>query len=157
SQSGTSQSGNMGVAWHSVVITKVADSVTWVIDGITIATVPTAAATLSTNVFVGYADQFGGTLSSVPIMSFAIVDNLRVETLTAPTIPIITSIQIVGGNVQINFTGAVSDSPSAFTVRSAGTVNGAYLDTAATITGGSGTFQAVLPVNGQTRFYYIKR
>ncbi|MEO5803942.1 MAG: hypothetical protein ABIR24_10455, partial [Verrucomicrobiota bacterium] len=42
SQSGTSQSGNMGVAWHSVVITKVADSVTWVIDGITIATVPTA-------------------------------------------------------------------------------------------------------------------
>ncbi len=160
SQSGTSQPGNMGVAWHTVVVTKATNAVTWVIDGITIATVPTATATLSTNVFVGYADQFAGTLSSVPVMSFAIVDNLRVETFVAapPAAPRITSIRIVGSNVEINFTGAAADAPSSFAVQSAAVVTGTYADTAATITSpGAGVFQATFPINGATRFYRIRR
>ena len=58
SQTGTSQPGNMGISWHTVVITKKGSTVTWVIDGITIATVPAGSAVLGSNVFVGYQDLF---------------------------------------------------------------------------------------------------
>jgi hypothetical protein len=160
-QTGISQAGNMGASWHSVVVTKVTNIVTWAIDGITIATVTNDPASLSTNVFIGYHDEFAGS-SGTPAMSFAIVDNLKVMTYsdappTTPSAANITRIAVSGGNVQINFTGAITDDASAFTIQSSQTVNGTYSNTAATITGGAGSFQASLPVNGTTRFYRIKR
>jgi hypothetical protein len=156
SQTGTSQGGNMGVAWHTVVVTKETNTVTWVIDGILIATVSAEFVPLSTNVFVGYQDLFPGA-PSVPAMSFALVDNLRVETLVPPAEIRITSIQIVGGNVQIDFTGAASDTVASFALQNSGTVNGTYADVAATITQtGPGAFRATIAVGVSPQFYRIR-
>jgi hypothetical protein len=155
-QTGTSQPGNMGVAWHTVVITKATNAVTWVIDGIPIATVP--ADTLPNgNVFVGFSDLFPGA-SSVPAMSFALVDNLRVETYVSAPI-VITHIATVSGNVEITFTGPPEASPGNFKLQSSGTVGGAYADnnTAVLSSLGGGAFTAVAPLSGSSQFYRIKR
>jgi hypothetical protein len=95
-------------------------------------------------------------------MSFAIVDNLKVMSYTdlpptPPSVPNITSIQVVGNDVVINFTGGASDVAGDFSLQSSAVVNTGYADTGATINGGSGVFQTTLPVNGATRFYRIKR
>ena len=89
----------MGVCWHTFVVVKATNAVSWVIDGIPIATVPANVVPLSTNVFVGYSDLFNGA-SGTPAMSFAIVENLRVETYVDAPINI-TSITRVGGNVEV--------------------------------------------------------
>ena len=74
------------------------------------------------------------------------------------TTPHITSIAVSGGTVTIKFTGAASDSASAFTLVGSGTVNGTYSPLAATITSlGGGSFQATTAVGGSTEFYRIKR
>jgi hypothetical protein len=160
-QTGVANTGNAGMAWHSVVITKVSNTVSWMMDGIVIATVTNDPSSLSTNVFVGYQDIFAtGSLSDKPEMSFGLVDNLRVETFSAapPTTPAITGIQIVGGNVVISFTGAATDSADSFSVVSATDVNGSYSPASATMSGSGGSFQATLPKGGSsTQFYRIKR
>jgi hypothetical protein len=158
-QTGVANTGNAGMAWHSVVIEKQADTVKWIIDGIPIATVTNDPGSLSTNVFVGYLDAFAsGSLSDVPAMSFGLVDNFRVETFSAPATPVITSIQVVGSTVTINFTAGAGDSSAAFTLMSRGTVDGAEgIAGGANITGSSGVFQATVLVNGSTQFYRIKR
>ena len=88
-QTGATGSGNMGFAWHKVAITKQGASVTWDIDGRRIATVDTSAMSLSTNVFVGYNDQYISGSPSNSFLRFLIVDNLKVESLTPPPAPII--------------------------------------------------------------------
>jgi hypothetical protein len=161
SQSGISQPGNMGVSWHTVVLTKTTNSVTWVIDGILIATVPADATALSTNVFVGFEDIFPGA-SGVPAMSFALVENLRVETYVDAPI-MITSIKTVGGNAEIVFTGPAAALATGFKLQSSPTVNGTYSDdNSASITQlGAGPFQAsfkaTTALSGDRRFYKIKR
>src|SRR5262245_40959872 len=75
------------------------------------------------------------------------------------TAPInITSIQIVGGNVRIDFIAGAGDTPGTFTLQSSGTVNGAYGDVSSTITQlGSGSFRAERAPNGPEQFYRIRR
>jgi len=158
-QTGTAYLGNAGMAWHTVVITKAANVVTWVIDGITIATV-TNTLPVSTNVFVGYQDLFSGTLSDVPDMSFGLVDNLKVMTLSAPTQPVITGIQLINGGtqVQISFTAGTGDSTSDFALQTTANLGAAPADIAATISSaGPGQFQAVRAVGGSAQFYRIRR
>jgi hypothetical protein len=93
-------------------------------------------------------------------MAFGLVDNLRVETFAAaPLAPItITSIKLVGGNVEITFTGPASAAVSAFKLTSAGTVNGTYNDdNSATLESlGAGSFKATAALNGSAQFYRIK-
>jgi hypothetical protein len=64
-----------------------------------------------------------------------------------------------GTEVQIDFTGSfASDAPTAYTLQSAGVVEGPYADVTATITSlGSGNFRAVRAVAGDIQFYKIKR
>ena len=160
-QTGVANIGNAGMAWHTVVITKVGDVVTWAMDGITIATVTNTTLPFSTNVFVGYQDLFaGGTLSDVPEMSFGLVDNLKVLTLTAPTQPVITGIQLINGGtqVQINFTAGTGDSASDFALQTTANLGTTPTDIAATISStGPGQFKAVRAVGGSTQFYRIRR
>src|ERR1051325_7067921 len=111
-QTGTSQPGNMGEAWHTFVITKATNAVAWVIDGIPIATVPADVTPLSTNVFVGFEDLFAGA-SGNPAMSFVLVENFRVETFVSAPI-LITNIKIVGANVEITFSGPATAVPGDF-------------------------------------------
>jgi len=160
-QTGTANIGNAGMAWHTVVITKAGDVVTWAIDGITLATVTNTTLAFSTNVFVGYQDIWaGGSVSDVPAMSFGLVDNLKVMTLTAPTDILITGIQLINNDteVQISFTAGTGDSPTGFTLQATANLGTTPADVTATITStGPGQFQAVRAVAGATQFYRIRR
>ena len=64
--------------------------------------------------------------------------------------------EVIGSPVQINFTGNTSDTASSFTLQTVSTVNGTFADVSSTITGGSGAFQATVPVGGATQFYRIR-
>lgn len=75
----------------------------------------------------------------------------------SPTPPDITSILLNGTNVTINFTAGTNDAASAFTLISSATVNGIYTNNAASITGGSGSYQATAGTNGSTQFYQLIR
>jgi hypothetical protein len=157
SQTGTAQAGNMGVCWHTFVITKATNAVTWVIDGIPIATVPADATPLSTNVFVGFEDLFPGA-SGAPAMSFVLIENLRVETFLSAPINI-TSINVVSGNVEILFTGPPEAAPSAFKLQHSGNVNGSYTDDNSAVivqNGPPGSFKATTGVSGAAHFYRIR-
>ncbi len=160
-QTGTANIGNAGMAWHTVVITKEGDVVTWAMDGITLATVTNTTLAFSTNVFVGYQDIWaGGSVSDVPAMSFGLVDNLKVMTLTAPTDILITGIQLINNDteVQISFTAGTGDSPTGFTLQATANLGTTPADVTATITStGPGQFQAVRAVAGATQFYRIRR
>jgi hypothetical protein len=147
----------MGEAWHTFVVTKATNAVSWVIDGIPIATVPADSTPLSTNVFVGFEDVFAGVLSGNPPMSFVLIENLRVETFVSAPI-IITNIRIVGGNVEVTFSGPATAVPGDFKLQSAFVVNGTYADdNSANITAlGAGLFKATTALNGPARFYRIR-
>lgn len=160
-QTGVANLGNAGMAWHTVVITKTTNVVVWAMDGVVICTVTNDPVNLSTNVFVGYQDRFAGSLSSAPEMSFGLVDNLKVETfVAAPAAPLrITGIQLIGGNVEITFTGPVNALATSFKLQSSATVAGGYADdNGATIIGfGSGSFKATTALSAGNRYYRIRR
>ncbi len=105
-------------------------------------------------------DRFSGTLSDVPDMSFGLVDNLKVMTLTAPTQPVLTGIQLINGGtqVQISFTAGTGDTTSDFALQTTANLGTAPSDIAATISSvGPGQFQAVRAVGGSAQFYRIRR
>lgn len=159
-QAGTSDVGSMGASWHTVVVGYETNTVYWVIDGIPIAAVPDTFTTLGPNVFVGWADNYNNSTTSFPnpaAMSFGIIDDLRVETIAAAPIKI-TGIQLVGGNVEVTFTGPAANVATDFKLQSAVTVNGTYNDdnTATLSTLGAGSFKAVTATSPGNRFYKIK-
>jgi hypothetical protein len=157
-QTGTAGPGNPGMAWHDSVITKQRTNISWTLDGILIVTVDSTGATLSTNVFVNYYDTSSG-LSPIAALSFGLIDNLRVETLSLPK-PTITSIKIVGSNVQFDFTGIAADTAASFKIQSSALFAGTFADVSpvASISQlGSGSFRATTPVNGAVRFHRVSR
>jgi hypothetical protein len=158
-QTGTTPVGSMGMAWHCVTITRQGTNVTWDIDGRRIATVNISDVTLGENIFVGYHDWFPS-IGTNTVVQFGLVDNVRVEDLVpvTPTTIAITTIRVIGGNVEIDFTAGAADVPGNFGVQSAGTVNGPYGNVTATITQqGTGLFRAARPVDGTQHFYRIRR
>jgi hypothetical protein len=161
-QTGVANVGNAGMAWHSVVITKVGDVVSWAMDGITIATVTNTVTPFDSNIFVGYQDLFAsGSLSDVPEMSFGLVDNLRVETYVAASAPLrIKGIQLINGGtqVEINFTAGVDEAVSSFALQSTGALGTAPGDVSASITSTvPGQFRAVRALGGTAQFYRVRR
>ena len=90
------------------------------------------------------------------------VSNLVVST-SFPTLPplapiTITQITVSGGTVTINFDAGANDTVAGFDLQSAGTVNGTYAATGATITNPSSTkFQATIATAGSAQFYRIVR
>lgn len=77
--------------------------------------------------------------------------------LTWTTAPAITGIVIVGGSVQIDFTGTASDTTSSFSLVGAAQIGGSYADTGAVITQtGPGLFHASCSVNGSQQFYRVQ-
>jgi hypothetical protein len=81
-QSGAVKNGSIGFAWRKVELTKVGTEVTWSIDGLRIVT--TLGALISgDNVFIGYWDPFTS-VSDNPLLTFGLIDNLRVETIPEP-------------------------------------------------------------------------
>jgi hypothetical protein len=75
-QSGALDAGTVGFDWRDVVINKTGNVIEWFIDGLKICSVTYTLT--SSNIFVGYWDPFAS-LSDNTNLSFALVDNLRVE------------------------------------------------------------------------------
>ena len=75
-----------------------------------------------------------------------------------PATPVITAIQISGGNVLIDFTGGAADVIGDFSAVSAASLTVPFTPVAATITtSGPGVFRATIAVTVPTSFYRIKR
>lgn len=162
SQTGFTPQGVFGMVWHDVVVNKLGSTLTWTIDGVSIAAVNASKLgfTLSTNIFVGQSDiNTGQTTVILDSMLFGLVDNLVVESLPAPVVPAITNIAIISNNVRVQFTGSTNDIPPVFLLMSSTNVAGPYLNVNAAITNFSpGAFQATTPyTTNAARFYRILR
>jgi hypothetical protein len=148
----TSMSGTP--SWADVEISQVGNLVTLKINNTVILSYTNTTQFTSGNIMLGTCDAYdsiGGPDGGV------IYDNLRVVQLAASSRPVITEIRVIGNNVEITFTGEAADAPSAFGLQEASTVNGAYNDVPATITGSSGNFKATRAITSQAGFYRIKR
>ena len=75
-----------------------------------------------------------------------------------PTVPNITQIQVVGGNVLIDFTGGTSDTITSFTVLSTANITTPLVPIAASFTtSGPGLFRATVTGATPPAFYRIRR
>ncbi len=141
--------------WVDVEISQVGNVITLTMNRTPILSYTNTTPFTSGNIMLGYCDAYDSIMAG---NSCVVYDNLRVIRLAAPTTPPnITGIRLAGGNVEIDFAADSSDTPSAFALQSAGTVNGAYGDVSATITGSGGSFKAVRALDGAQRFYRIRR
>lgn len=160
-QTGATQRGALGMAWHDVVITKRGNMASWYIDGLLIATVEAEATNfVGDNILLLHSDINAGssTDANAPFVSFGLFDNVRVILLAPPEELRIGTIEIGenGTTVQLEFTGSASDTPASFHVLSAGSAAGPYERVNATITQlGPGQFLATLPVSGERQFYKV--
>jgi hypothetical protein len=162
-QTGETSVGALGSQWRDVVIAKIGNQISWYIDGLRLATIDAATVTLGGgNILFNYFDINAGRSSdpNAPLIAFGLIDNVRVEGLaTASQAPTLQIPVVAAGNVQIDFAGASSDTPSAFVLQSSANVESGYAtDTGATIVQLSpGQFRATAAVNGERRFYRIQR
>jgi GH25 family lysozyme M1 (1,4-beta-N-acetylmuramidase) len=110
-QSGNLNAGTLGLAWHDVIVSRRANTVDWVIDGIRMATISNATFTAS-NVFVGFWDPFAS-LSSNNVINFGLMDNVRVEVpAVAPAFTAQPLAQTVKLGTNITFTAAARGLPT---------------------------------------------
>jgi hypothetical protein len=140
--------------WSDVELSKVGDLITLRINKTTIFTYTNTTPYTSGNIMLGYEDAFD---SLGPSQVYVVYDNVRVISLAGP---VITAINRVGGNVQIDFTAGAADVPAQFVLQSASIVTGPYADTSATITSlGAGNFRATKPFdpNAPAVFYRVRR
>jgi hypothetical protein len=103
-QAGVSLPGTLSFRWHDMLIVKQGSNVTWSVDGLPIANVTTNGITLSTNVHITYYDP-STTANAYSDLSFALIDNVRVETLAVINPPTITFAR-TSTNVTLNWTGS---------------------------------------------------
>jgi len=84
-----------------------------------------------------------------------ILDDLKVSVVTRPAI---TAIQVIGGNVQIDFTAGLIDGFSSFGVLATPNLDSPFAAANATISSlGGGAFRATLPASGNQGFYRLIR
>ncbi|MGZ5546279.1 MAG: Calx-beta domain-containing protein, partial [Limisphaerales bacterium] len=147
----------LATEWASVEIKQSNNVVTLSIDHMPIYVYTNTTAFTNGAVMLGYDDPFGSIGSTgAAYYSHARVVDLGFGTAVAPRI---TSVSVSGANVIISFTTTSgSDTTSAFVLQSVGNIAATFTDVApaATITGGSGSFQATIPVGGATQFYRIR-
>ena len=160
-QTGVTDAGSVGLAWHKFVIAKQGTNVTWTVDGRLIANVNISGSAMSTNVMLNYTDQFSSASGGTPDLRFAIIDNFKVETIPVPATRVsIKAIKLVNGGtqVQIDFTGDIADTTGSFHLQSSANPGSGYSDVSATITAqGGNSFRAVLTSAGSAQFYRVRR
>jgi hypothetical protein len=140
--------------WADVELSKVNDRITLRINKTTIFSYTNTTPYTSGNIMLGYEDAFD---SLGLAANYVIYDNVRVISLAGP---VVTAINRVGGNVQIDFTAGAADVPAQFALQSASLVVGPYADTSASITSlGAGNFRATKPFdpNAPAVFYRVRR
>ena len=141
-------------SWADVEIRHAANVVTLLINRTPIMSYTNTTPFTSGTIMLGYCDAYDSIMVG---NSCVIYDNVRVIRLAATTAPDITGIDVVGANVEIAFKAETTDTPSAFTLQAAETVQGAYNDVPATLTGSNGNFKAVIAQSGPRQFYRVKR
>jgi hypothetical protein len=164
---GDSASGSMGGSpanlpttttpqWVDVEVNQISNIVTLMINRTVILQRTNSTPFGSGDIMLGYTDPY----DSVGNTGAVFYDNVRVVNLGAVLVrPSITAIQIVAGNVQIDFTGAASDAASAFALQGSGNVATGYAnESGAGLTQLSpGSFRATVAPSGPIRFYRISR
>lgn len=140
--------------WSEVQVIQEGAVFTLKINNVQIFQRTNASSYSSGRIMLGHMDRFTSIGSPE---NFTIFDNIRVVRIPTPDISI-SNIAIVGGNVQIDFTGGPLDGPTIFTLQTSATVNGVYADVSSAITQlAPGSFRAVRPVGGTAQFYRIRR
>lgn len=83
----TTAPGTQGMEWHSVLIAKNGDTVTWSIDGITIATADISASSFGGNniVFVQSDINSSQTTEALESQLFGVIDNVTVTVVPEPS------------------------------------------------------------------------
>ncbi len=91
-QTGACNAGALAFQWHEVILNKSGNVVSWLIDGIKIASVTNAVIPASgTNISIGYLDPFASVCAD-PNVEFGLFSNLKVESFSgAGVAPSITS------------------------------------------------------------------
>jgi hypothetical protein len=108
-------------------------------------------AALSAATGSGSRDTFG-------LDNFSLSWKTNNQSVVTPVTPAITATAMNGGGIQIDFSAATSDIPSAFLAVSSAEIAGTYTDAGAIITSlGSGLFRATCAANGPQQFYRIER
>jgi len=162
-QTGALTNGAVGFAWRQVTITKIGDSVTWAIDGVTIATLDQSLGTFTTegNIFVGYYDAFSS-VSDNQATSFGLVDNLMVHDLGAgdePPVLEITTINVSENSVELHVSLAGEElSPGQLSLQFTAALGAAFADVAgASVEAEAGGFKITAPApNAGQQFYRVK-
>jgi hypothetical protein len=140
-----------------VEVSQVGNRVTWRLNDTLIFQRTNTGSFNAGNIMLGYMDTYN---SIGAPENYVVFDNVRVVQLSAPPAPpSFQAVQVVGDNVQLDFSGDAGDAPTAFTLESSATVHEGYApDNAATIQQlGPGSFRAVTAVDGPNRFYRVKR
>lgn len=89
-QSGTTNVGSAGMAWHEVVIEKSGTTVRWFVDGLLIATIDlTTVALGGDNIFFGHSDTNASSSAdpNAADLLFTLIDNIRVLEITTAAVP----------------------------------------------------------------------
>ena len=162
-QTGAMANGAVGFAWRQVTITKIGDSVTWAIDGVTIATLEQALGAFTTegNIFVGYYDAFSS-VSDNQATSFGLVDNLVVHDLGAgdePPVLEITTINVSENSVELHVSFAGGElSPGQLSLQATAALGAAFADVAGvSVEAEAGGFKITTPApNAGQQFYRVK-
>ena len=159
-QTGAVANGAVGFAWRQVSITKIGDSVTWAIDGVTIATLEQALGAFTTegNIFVGYYDAFSS-VSDNAATSFGLVDNLVVHDLgsgTEASILEITTINVLENSVELHVSFAGGElSPEQLSLQSTATLGAAFAEVVgATVKVEDGGFKITSPLSDAGQQFY---
>jgi len=84
SQTGACAPGSLAFTWHDVIATKVGNLFTLDIDGLRIVNLTYATPLVGSNFSLGYLDE-NNSITAVPQMNAAIIDNLTVEKLAPST------------------------------------------------------------------------
>lgn len=159
-QTGQTYPGAQGFQWRDVVVTRQGNHVTWVVDGLLLATVDVAAITFGGgNILFLHSDINAGSSSdpNAPDLAFGLVDNVRVEQIESVQPTTLTGILLEEGTVRVRFTG--TGQPADFALESAAAIPGPFAvePTAVIRSVAAGEFEATVAPTGDLRFYRVRR
>lgn len=134
----------------------------------TISSVPAAFATTTLNTITGLDNAPTSYLRLTVSGASSAAGNNRLDNIqlnatlnaTAVTTPVITNIQVSGGNVLVDFTAGMTDGVGDFSLVSTTNLTTAFSSVAATVTtSGPGMFRASVPLTASipAAFYRVKR
>ena len=83
-QTGQTQAGVLGFAWHTVVLTKTGNIITWDVDSHRIATFNASALTLGGDNFAIGQYDFNNGSTNAPELVFGLIDHLHVDAVPEP-------------------------------------------------------------------------